>query len=117
MNKLKQKFTKYPLCIELLYDAGFVKSANNKRLTFSINNMKLLKKVDKILKKEFESVASMLREEEEENTRLRLQEIAANKEREQAMEPIISGSFANTLLRMSANNTIQNEGWQKISLF
>jgi len=62
--KLKRKFKSNPICIELLYDAAFKKSKNGKKLTFSINDMKVLKKTDKAVKEQFPEIAQMILEEE-----------------------------------------------------
>eukprot|EP01084_Bolivina_argentea_P228750 386265_1 len=51
ISKLKKQFVSCPICIEILYDAGFKQSANGAKLIFSINNMKLLKKVHKKIDK------------------------------------------------------------------
>eukprot|EP01084_Bolivina_argentea_P317511 550526_1 len=123
MTKLKQKFTKYPICIELLYDAGFKKVSNGKKLTFSTNNMKLLKKTDKALKKEFPEIAEMLTAEE--NARQAKMSAAIVKEKQDNFSPLIQGSFEHRLFGntnigisvINVNGTNENGQWQTVSLF
>ena len=55
MKKIKKTFSKNPICIEILYDAGFVKSENGEKLTwiYNANNMESLKESDYSLKEKF----------------------------------------------------------------
>eukprot|EP01084_Bolivina_argentea_P076712 139063_1 len=52
-NNISKKFAKCPVCIELMFDAGFKKSKTGKKIIFNINNMHLLKKANKAFNKKF----------------------------------------------------------------
>eukprot|EP01084_Bolivina_argentea_P039459 72920_1 len=52
-KQIKKQFSRYPIFIDLLYDAGFKKSSNGKKLIFDIKDMKLLMKANKELNKRF----------------------------------------------------------------
>eukprot|EP01084_Bolivina_argentea_P142274 249961_1 len=49
LKKLSKQCKKYPICITILYDAGFSNSNNNKKIIFFITKMKKLKKINKII--------------------------------------------------------------------
>eukprot|EP01084_Bolivina_argentea_P130045 229606_1 len=51
MKTILRKFEKFPVCIDILYNAGFVKSKNGKKLVFNYNNMRVLKKANQLLLK------------------------------------------------------------------
>eukprot|EP01084_Bolivina_argentea_P040571 74961_1 len=53
MKIISEKFKKCPLCIEILYNAGFVKSKNCKKIIFNYSNMRTLKRTSKSLQKMF----------------------------------------------------------------
>eukprot|EP01083_Nonionella_stella_P113355 334149_1 len=110
MHKLKKRFSKHPICIELLYDAGFTKNKKGNKLTFSITNMKLLKKTDKAMKDEFTELAAELVAEEE--------AIAASKAIEaqkREFATLIDGYFDEFNHGSAAMSAGGN--WQNMSLF
>eukprot|EP01084_Bolivina_argentea_P012959 24289_1 len=64
INKLRKQFKNCSVGIQLLYDAGFVKSKNEKKVIFNINKMKTLKNAHKRLKKQLMHIETQNEEKE-----------------------------------------------------
>merc|ERR1712083_261341 len=116
LDEVKHKWMANPICVELLYDAGFKKTKNGKKLKFNINNMKQLKKVDKALKKQFVDLAAALLEEEEEAKISNAEEYDVTHPHFD-LESLIYGSFPDFSRGQGIVVTDRTGGWQKFSLF
>merc|ERR1712228_95073 len=113
--EVKHKWQANPICVELLYDAGFKKTSNGKKLKFNINNMKALKKTNKALKKQFNDLSEALIAEAEEAKIHNAEEYDVSSLFD--LESLIYGSFDDFNHGQGIVVTNRNGGWQNMSLF
>ena len=117
-DEVKHKWMANPICVELLYDAGFKKTTDGKKLQFNFGSMKALKETDEALKKQFYDLAEALTAEEEEAKICNAEEYSVSCAHSDHLEPLYDGSFPEFDDGQDIVETNQSGGLQlKKSLF